>query len=220
MEKRVIIGIVLFVSMVLVMYPQVSSYLDLERSLSRLGSVPTATLAARDNIRSQIIGLLLLYVTVFLMLHFMRLRNGRLPSSAIEQASLPTTPTADKPLSKETTNTIFILSAVAFFVAYASQIVGVIMSTTTTSSPINFVTDFLMAMLYSFAASAIVGVLAYIIARNSNHSFTSPARQDQSLIPLGATEGQTFAKPEEADWYQQALQQHQVEIDETDDIED
>lgn len=212
MDKKVIMGGILLVSTILVMYPIITNYLDLEASIRRYGSIPLEILRARDNSRSQMIGGSLLFATLFLMLYYVKLEDGMSSTSTAEHTTLPSTPSLSKSLSKNTTNTIFILSAVAFFMSYTWQMIGVIISTTTTPTPINFM-EFLTPVLYSLITSAVVGIIAYFIAKQSKPS-TSSTWQHENFSQSEVVKKQTMKKPEQQDWYQKALKQHQIKIDE------
>jgi len=210
MDNKVIMGGVLFVSTILVMYPMITNYLDLEESISENRYFDAITLRARDILRSQLIGFSLLFATLFLMLYYVKLEDGTSSTSTVEQTTLPSTPSLSKPLSKKARDGIFVLSVFVFIVAYVWQMLDIINSQTMTS-PIDF-TMFLMPMLYSLAVSAVVGVIGYLIAKISNSSI--------SLVNDESYERRTFMKPkspnepEEQDWYKQALKQHQIDVTE------
>lgn len=210
MDKKVLIGGILLVSTVLLMYPMITNYLDLEQAYSRY-HIPREVQKMIDNLRLQIIGSSLLFATLFLMIYYMKLENGVSYSSTAEQTSLPTTPSPSKPLSKNATNTVFILSAVTFFIAYVWQMIGVIMSETMTPTPLNFM-GFLTPVLYSLIASAIVGIIACFIAK---HYSSTPYRWEHgTLTQSDVVRKQVVKKPENEDWYQQALKQHQIHVTE------
>jgi len=214
MDNKVIMGGILLVSTILVMYPIITYYLDLEGSISRYRSVLPEVLRARDDSRSQIIGFSLLFATLFLMLYYVKLEDGMSSIFTAEQTTLPSTPSPSNPLSKKARDSIFGLSVFVFIVVYVWQMGSLWYSTTSPTNPItsiDFMT-FLMPILYSLVVSVIVGITGYLMAKIANSSI-SPMNNE-------SYERRTFIRPEtpkkseEQDWYKQALKQHQIDVTE------
>jgi len=160
-------------------------------------------------VRTTIVTWTLLYTALFLMLYYVKLEDSTSSTSTAEQTTLPSTPSLSKPLSKKARDSIFVLSAFIFIVAYFWQMIGIINSETVTS--IDF-TMFLMPMLYSLVFSAIVGITGYLMAKISNSSISpmnNESYERRTFIRL-----ETPKKSEEQNWYQQALKQHQIDVTE------
>lgn len=147
------VGILLFFSAVLVLYPQISAYLELEEQIGTLRSIPSELAEVRDDYRLSLIGFSLLFLTLFLMLHYAELKDG---SGSISKARQNN---QDKPLSKKARESVFVVSAFAFIIVYVWQMAGLMPVSTPNLG------TFVMPLIYALLLSAVVGILGYFVAK-------------------------------------------------------
>jgi hypothetical protein len=83
MTSKAILTILLLLSAILVLYPSVTSLIDIQRSFGGYGNVSTAVLKIRDNLILQIVGFVLLYLVLAFGLNFTKV--GEAQNTFIQQ---------------------------------------------------------------------------------------------------------------------------------------
>jgi len=174
MSSKAILGILLFLSMIFVLYPSVTNLIDIQKAIGEAsrygyGDINLATIKARDNLILQIVGFVFLYLVLAFGFNFIRFEQQETSiepqkSEPLEpqQAIKPKTPKVVKPLTKKTQNIITVLSASTFMLVFVWQVFSNIPNTTMNLDIPMF---FIEQALKGIVACLIVGIIAYIIAK-------------------------------------------------------
>ena len=171
MKSKTVLGILLLLSMVFVLYPSVTSLIDVQKAIGEAsGYVASATIKARDNVILQIVGFVLLYLFLAFGFNFIRFEQQETPKEPqksepiqSQQVIQPKTPKVVKPLTKKTQNSIAVLSASVFMLVFFWQIFSN-MPNTTMDFDVTIV-FFLEQACKGIIACLIVGIVAYIVAK-------------------------------------------------------
>ena len=176
MNSKTILGILLLLSMIFVLYPSVTSLIDIQKSISDSRYLSSEALKelvkARDNLILQIMGFVFLYIVLAFGFNFIKFTEQQNTSMSIEpQESKPTKsqqiiepkpPKIVKPLTNKTKNVIAVLSSSVFMLVFVWQVFSNIPNTT-----MNFdvTTFFLEQAMKGIIACLVVGIIAYSVAK-------------------------------------------------------
>ena len=155
--------------MIFVLYPSVTSLIDIQESFNKYGSVPSYLIKARDDLILQIIGFVFLYIVLAFGFNFIKFEQQETlvepqESKPIEpkQTVKTKTPKTIRPLSKKTQNIIAVLSASVFMLVFVWQVFSNIPNTT---MDFNYTMFFVEQAMKGIIACLIVGIIAYIVAK-------------------------------------------------------
>ncbi|NWG11193.1 hypothetical protein HXY33_05535 [Candidatus Bathyarchaeota archaeon] len=176
MKSKTVLGILLLLSMILVLYPRITSLIDIQKAIgeaSRYGyeDVDLALINSRDNLILELIGIVFLYLVLAFGFNFIKFEQQAIVISTRPQVNEPTEPSQAielkpqktiKPLTKKTQNIIAVSSASAFMLVFVWQVFSNMPNTT-----MNFdVPTFFMEQAFKgIIACLIVGIIVYIIAK-------------------------------------------------------
>lgn len=170
MKSKTVLGILLLLSMVLVLYPSVSTLIEIQKSILRYGA-SSAAIEARDNLVLQIVGFVLLYLVLTFGFNFIRFeqretlaelqKNESLQPQQVFQQKIPR---VVEPMAGKTQNFIVAISASVFLLVFVWQVFGNISSLRTDFNTIMF---FLEQGTKGAIACLIVGIAAYIVAKRA-----------------------------------------------------
>ncbi len=183
MNGKTILAIMLLLSMILVLYPLVTSLIEVQQEISDRSSVPSELVKARDNLVLQIVGFVFLYIVLAFGFNFIRFEQQQ--TSVETQDTKPTeshqdnptrsqqiiekprpvkpkTPKVVKSLTNKTKNIIAVLSASAFMLVFVWQVFS---NLTLIGTDFNTTMFFLEQAMKGIIAFLIVGIVAYIIAK-------------------------------------------------------
>ena len=170
MNSKTILGILLSLSMIFVLYPSVTSLIDIQKLIGELGIVSSELVKTRDNLILQIIGFIFLYLVLAFGFNFIKIEQKDTfrrpqedgptkPQEVIETKTQRTL----KPLTSRTKNVIAVFSTSVFMLVFVWQVFGNISMITTTSIDS---TMFIMEQaMKATIASISVGIIAYIVAK-------------------------------------------------------
>lgn len=170
MNSKTTLGILLFLSMIFVLYPSVTSLIDIQKLIGEQRSVPSEFVKIRDNLILQIVGFIVLYLVLAFGFNFIKIEQKHTfprpqedgttkPQEVIETKTQRTL----KPLTSRTKNVIAVFSTSVFMLVFAWQVFGNIYMITTTSIDS---TMFIMEQaMKAIIASISVGIVAYIVAK-------------------------------------------------------
>lgn len=173
MSGKAIIGILLFLSMIFVLYPSVTSLIDIQKLIGERGSISSELVKTRDNLILQIIGFIFLYLVLAFDLNFIKItgqedsfinRQEDKPKSTEPQRIVEAKPHKTvKPLTKKTQNMIAVFSASVFMLVFVWQVFSNIPTITTPSTDSTMF--FMEQAMKAIIASILVGIVAYIVAK-------------------------------------------------------
>ena len=173
MNSKAILGILLFLSMLFILYPSVTSLIDIQKFINESRSIPSTLLKTRDNLILQIMGFVFLYIVLAFEFNFIKItgqedsfinrREDKPKSTEPQQIVEPKPRKTVKPLTKRTQNIIAVLSASVFMLVFVWQVFGNISTITTTS--IDYTMFFMEQAMKATIASISVGIIAYIVAK-------------------------------------------------------
>jgi len=173
MKSRTVLGILLLLSMVLVLYPPVSTLIEAQNLILRYGA-NSAAIEARDNLVLQIVGFVLLYLVLAFGFNFIRFEQQetlvelqRSEPIRSQQAVQQKIPRVVEPLASKTQNSIVALFASVFLLVFVWQVFSNISSLGTDFNTIMF---FLEQGMKGVIACLIVGIVAYIAAKRALRS--------------------------------------------------
>jgi len=168
MKSKTVLGILLLLSMVLVLYPSVSSLIAAQNLIGRYGA-NSAAIEARENLVLQIVGFVLLYLVLAFGFNFIRFEQQETSiepqkSEPIQsqQAIQPKTPKVVKPLTNKTQNSIAVLSTSVFMLVFVWQVFS---NLSPVGTDFNTTMFFLEQGMKGVIACLIVGIVAYIVAK-------------------------------------------------------
>jgi hypothetical protein len=152
------LNILLLISAGFVLYPQISTLIDILNLLSRYGSISQEVLATRDTAIIYVIGYILLYVFLFFLLNANFENQQSQPANPFPE-KLPTHQESQAlPLSKDERTWIILISGLVFLAFYFWQFIPPIMEGSTQ--------PFIAAM-----ASLPISIIATIIAGTASYYF-------------------------------------------------
>jgi len=115
--------IILLISAVIVLYPQISTLIDVLNMLSEQSFLTQATLKARDNAILYVLGFVLLYVFLYL---FLNSNFEKQPTQQVKPSTdnIPTQQVRQiAPLSKNAKTWIYLISGLVFLGVYFWQFI-------------------------------------------------------------------------------------------------
>jgi len=178
MKSKTVLGILLLLSMVFLLYPSVTSLIDIQKAIGEAsrygyGDVDLALISSRDNLVLQIVGFVFLYIVLAFGFNFIRFeqqqtltepqQDNPTRSQQIIEKPKPKTPRVVKPLTNKTKNMIIILFASVFMLVFVWQVFGNMSALATTSIDS---TMFVMEQaVKAIIASLSTGIIVYLIAK-------------------------------------------------------
>lgn len=173
MTPKAILMILLFLSAILVLYPWITSLIDIQQLFDRYEGISPEELKARDNLVLQIVGVVFLYLVLAFGLNF---EVGEAQNTFIQQEEekpIKTRQTAriempkkmpnkaTRILTKKGQNIIALLSTLTFILVFVWQIFSN-MPTNLTSMGSDLVMFFIEQAFVAGIACISVGIIAYI----------------------------------------------------------
>ena len=157
--------------MIFVLYPLVTDFIDIQKSIGKAGSVPSKLIETRDKLILMIIGFIFLYIVLAFGFKFIKIeqqqeiltRTQENESIESKQTIKPAKPKKTiKPLNKKTQTMIAVLSTSVFMLVFVWQVFSNIPAVTMDT---NIKMFFMEQVLKGIIASVVVGIVAYLIAK-------------------------------------------------------